>query len=123
MRLTNSERVDLVLNSSAREALRDSLDYIKLLGTFIKLGRSKIQQGSQLSIATFNRSIIFHVFDLETLSSRDPRYIYGILGNIISLLESKALRPIHPIVSYPINQIKDIFRFLGSRKHTSKVVL
>jgi NADPH:quinone reductase-like Zn-dependent oxidoreductase len=119
----NGKGVDLVLNSSAGEALRDSLDCVKPLGTFIELGKSEMQQGSQLSMAAFNRSITFHVFDLETLSARDPRRVYRMLGDIISLLESKALRPIHPLTSYPINQIEDAFRFLGSRKHTGKVVL
>lgn len=122
MRLTNGKGVDLVLNSSAGEALRDSLDCVKPLGTFIELGRSEMQQGSQLGMIAFNRSITFHVFDLETLSARDPRRVYRMLGDIIGLFESKALRPIHPITSYPINKIEDAFRFLGSRKH-GKVVL
>ncbi|GIK05267.1 polyketide synthase [Aspergillus viridinutans] len=123
MRLTNGEGVDLVLNSSAGEALRDSLDCVKSLGTFIELSKSGMQQGSQLSMAAFSRSITFHAFDLETLSARDPGRVHRMLGDIISLLESKALRPIHPITTYPIDQIEDAFRFLGSRKHTGKVVL
>ncbi|RHZ58023.1 uncharacterized protein CDV56_108373 [Aspergillus thermomutatus] len=123
MRLTNGEGVDLVLNSSAGEALRDSLDCVKSLGTFIELGKSEMQQGFQLSMAAFNRSITFHAFDLETLSARDPGRVHRMLGDIISLLESKALRPIHPITTYPIDQIEDAFRFVGSRKHTGKVVL
>jgi NADPH:quinone reductase-like Zn-dependent oxidoreductase/ubiquinone/menaquinone biosynthesis C-methylase UbiE len=123
IRLTNGEGVDLVLNSSAGEALRDSLDCVKPLGTFIELGKSEMQQGSQLSMAAFNKSITFHAFDLETLSARDPKRVHRILGDIIDLLNSKALRPLSPITTYPIEQIEDAFRFIGSRKHTGKVVL
>lgn len=123
MRLTNGEGVDLVLNSSAGEALRDSLDSVKTLGTFIELGKSEMQQGYQLSMAAFNRSITFHAFDLEILSAREPRRVHRMLGDIISLIESKALHPISPISTYSIGQIEDAFRFLGSRKHTGKIVL
>ncbi|OQE44560.1 hypothetical protein PENCOP_c002G08845 [Penicillium coprophilum] len=123
MRLTQGEGVDLVLNSSVGEALRDSLDCVKSMGTFIELGKREMQQGSQLSMAAFHRLITFHAFDLETLSAQNPGRVHQILSDIVSLLESNVLRPIHPISVYPIHQIEDAFHFLGSRKHTGKIVL
>lgn len=47
MRLTNGEGVNLVLNSSAGEILRDILESVRPLGTFIELGKSEMQQGAQ----------------------------------------------------------------------------
>ncbi|RYO87181.1 hypothetical protein DL766_003981 [Monosporascus sp. MC13-8B] len=123
MQLTNGEGVDLVLNSSAGKALRDGLDCVKKLGTFVELGKGAIQQGSLLSMATFSRSITFVAFDLATLSAREPENVHRMLGHIIKLFESKVLRPIQPITTYYIEQIEDAFRFLSSRKHTGKVVL
>ncbi|KAH9863177.1 hypothetical protein IAQ61_009454 [Plenodomus lingam] len=123
MRQTNGQGVDLVLNSSTGEMLRDSLDCVKTMGTFIELGKSEIQQGSQLSMASFNRSITFTAFDLETLSVRDPRRVHRTLGDVISLIESKKVHPVCPLTTYPIDQIEDAFRFVGSRKHTGKIVL
>ncbi|KAJ5177658.1 mycocerosic acid synthase [Penicillium coprophilum] len=105
------------------EALRDSLDCVKSGGTFIELGKGEMQQDSQLSMAAFDRLITFHTFDLETLSAQKPGRVHRILSDIISLLESSVLRPIHPITIYPIHKIEDAFHFLGSRKHTGKVVL
>ncbi|OHW98559.1 lovastatin nonaketide synthase [Colletotrichum incanum] len=62
--LTNGEGVVLVLNSSTGEALRDGLNCVKKLGTFVELGKGAIQQGSLLSMAAFSRSITFVVFGL-----------------------------------------------------------
>lgn len=75
MRLTNGEGVELILNSSTGEALRDSLNCVKKLGTFVELGKGAIQQGSLLSMAAFSRSITFVAFDLATLSAREPENI------------------------------------------------
>lgn len=123
MRLTNGEGVNLVLNSSAGEILRDSLECVRPLGTFIELGKSEMQQGAQLSMAAFSKSITFHAFDLEALSAQDPERVHHTLSNIISLLESKKIQPVYPITTYPIDRLEDAFRSLSSRKHTGKVVL
>lgn len=123
MRHTNSQGVDLVLSLSTGEALRDGLDCVKLLGTFVMLGGSETQQGVQLSMTALHKSVTFHAFDLDTLSARDPGRIHRMLGDIRSLLESKALRPISPITIYPIDDIAGSFRYLGSEKRTGKVVL
>ncbi|KAF7445064.1 Polyketide synthase module protein [Pyrenophora tritici-repentis] len=123
MRLTDDEGVDLVLNSSVGEMLRDSLDCVKTLGTFIELGKSEMQQGPQLSMASFNRSITFNAFDLETLAARNPKRVQRIMGDIVSLIESNTVHPARPISTYSIGQIEDAFRLISSRKHTGKVVL
>lgn len=123
MRLTNGEGVDVVLNLSGEEGLRDSLDCIKTLGTIIALGKSEMQRGSQLSMtAFFDRSITFTTFD-DAAALREPTDVHRMLGKIIELIESKILRPVHPISTYHIDQIEDAFRFLSSRMHIGKVVL
>lgn len=123
MRHTNGEGVDLVLSSSTGEALRDGLDCVKLLGIFVTLAGSETQQGIQLSLTALHKSVTFHAFDLDTLSARDPGRVHRILGDIRGLLESKALRPIRPITVYPVDHLGDAIRFMGSEKHTGKVVL
>ncbi|KAI3553359.1 hypothetical protein CABS03_12727 [Colletotrichum abscissum] len=123
MRLTHGEGVDLILNSSTGESLRDSVDCVKRLGTFVELSRSAIQQGSLLNMTAFSRSITFVAFDMTTVSAQEPETIHRVLGDVVNLFERKVLRPIQPITIYPIDQIDEAFRFLSSRKHTGKVVL
>ncbi|KAI1842497.1 hypothetical protein JX266_011251 [Neoarthrinium moseri] len=123
LRLTNGEGVDVVLNSSVGEAFRDSLDCVKELGTFIELGKSEMQRASQLSMAVFNKAITFAAFDLAMLSAHNPTHIHHLLGEIVGLIETKALGPVHPITRYDIGDVRDAFRFLTSREHTGKVVL
>jgi hypothetical protein len=123
MRLTGGEGVDVVLNTSTGEMLRDSLDCVKSLGIFIELGKSEMQKASRLSMASFEKSITFNTFDLVTLAARKPKQIYQMLGEILQLIGSGALRPVQLVNEYPIEQVEDAFRLMSSRKHIGKVVL
>ncbi|KAM0377373.1 hypothetical protein ACHAPY_002188 [Fusarium culmorum] len=123
MRLTNGEGVDVVLNNSTGEMLRESLDCVKTLGVFIELGKSEIHKASQLSMAAFQKSITFNTFDLMTLATRKPKHIHQILGEIVELIGSETLRPVQPVNNYPIEKVEDAFRLISARKHIGKVVL
>nr|ALQ32917.1 putative polyketide synthase [Fusarium redolens] len=123
MRLTGGEGVDVVLNTSTGEMLRDSLDCVKILGVFIELRKSEMQKASRLSMAAFEKSITFHAFDLVTLATRKANQIYRMLGDIVELIGSKALRPVQPVNIHPIEQVEDAFRLMSARKHIGKVVL
>ncbi|KAH6966040.1 hypothetical protein EDB82DRAFT_480382 [Fusarium venenatum] len=123
MHITNGEGVDVVLNTSTGEMLRDSLDCVKSLGVFIELGKSEIQKASQLSMGAFQKSITFNTFDLMTLAMRKPKQIHQMLGEIVELIGSDTLRPAQPINTYPIEQLEDAFRLISARKHIGKVVL
>jgi NADPH:quinone reductase-like Zn-dependent oxidoreductase/SAM-dependent methyltransferase len=123
MGLTGGEGVDVVLNTSTGEMLRDSLDCVKSLGVFIELGKTEIQKASRLSMSAFEKSITFHTFDLMTLATRKPQQIYRMLGEIIELIGSGTLRPVQPVNIYLIEQVEDAFRLITARKHIGKVVL
>ncbi|KAJ4009092.1 hypothetical protein NW752_009387 [Fusarium irregulare] len=123
MRLTRGEGVDVVLNTSIGEMLRESLDCVKPLGVFIELGKTEMQRDSSLSMAAFERSITFIAFDLVTLATRRPKQTYQVLGKIMQLIGSRVLSPVEPINLYRIEQIEDAFRAMGARKHIGKVVL
>ncbi|KAF5552317.1 polyketide synthase [Fusarium phyllophilum] len=123
MRLTGGQGVDLVLSTSTGEMLRESLDCVKSLGVFIDLVKTEIQKASLLSMAAFEKSITFHVFDLMTLATRKPDQIYRVLGEIVKLIGSGALCPMEPTNVYPIEQVEDAFRQMSARKHIGKVIL
>ncbi|KAF4341752.1 polyketide synthase [Fusarium beomiforme] len=123
LRLTGGEGVDVVLNTSTGEMLRDSLDCVKSLGTFIELGKSEMQKAARLNMAAFEKSITFTTFDLTTLSTRKPNQIHMMLGEIAQLIESAVLHPPNKINIYPIEQVEDAFRLMSARKHIGKVVL
>jgi len=123
MRLTNGEGVDVVLNTSTGEMLRESLDCVKPLGVFIELGKTEMQRDSRLSMAAFERSITFIAFDLVTLAQRRPKQVYQMLGEIVKLIESGLLRPVQTINTYPIEQVEDAFRLMSAKKHIGKIVL
>ncbi|KAL4900464.1 hypothetical protein BDW74DRAFT_188294 [Aspergillus multicolor] len=119
MRLTNGKGVDLALGSSGGAAFRESLECIKPLGTFIDLRKD----GTRLSIPAFNKPITLHTFDLEALAAQDPERVHRMLGDIVNLFESKALRPIKHVSTYTIDHIEDAFRSVASGKHNGKAVL
>ncbi|KAG5796065.1 hypothetical protein H9Q69_004899 [Fusarium xylarioides] len=123
MRLTGGQGVDLMLSTSTGEMLRESLNCVKSLGVFIDLVKTETQKASLLSMAAFEKSITFHVFDLMTLATRKPDQIYRVLGEIVKLIRSGALCPMEPTNVYPTEQVEDAFRQMSARKHIGKVIL
>lgn len=74
-------------------------------------------------MAAFETSTKFVAFDLASLSERKPKHIHRILGEIINLIESKILHPVHHITTCPIEHIEEEFRFISTGKHIGKIVL
>lgn len=128
LRLTSGEGVDVVLSSSLTgEAIRETLDCVKPLGTFINLlGPAGAQQSAssfRLSVAALGRPVTFVTFDLATLAYKQPKLIHRVLSSIVELFEAKKLRPVQPITTYTIDNIEEAFRFMSPGTHAGKVVL
>ena len=123
MRLTKGKGVDIILNSLSGEALHDSFDCIANFGTFLEIGKSDIYRKSQLSMEAFDKSVTFASIDLSLLANLKRAETRQLLSNVMSLLESGAVKPVSPIKVMPMSEIEHAFRLVQGRKHTGKIVL
>ena len=69
MRSTNGKGVDVVLNSLAGEALRQTWECIAMFGRFIEIGKKDILANSGLEMMPFLRNVTFAGVNLEVKKS------------------------------------------------------
>ena len=67
MRSTKGQGVDVVLNSLAGEALRQTWECIAMFGRFIEIGKKDILANSGLEMEPFLRNVTFAGVNLEVL--------------------------------------------------------
>jgi NADPH:quinone reductase-like Zn-dependent oxidoreductase/SAM-dependent methyltransferase len=123
LRLTKDIGVDVVLNSLSGEILSDSMECVKVLGTFVEIGKADIYKSSSLNMAIFDKSITFAAVDLVVVANANPVKIHETFGKVMELFDHGALYPVQTINKFPIGDVEDAFRMIAARRHTGKVVL
>ena len=68
MRCTKGQGVDVVLNSLAGEALRQTWECIAMFGRFIEIGKKDILANSGLEMQPFLRNVTFAGVNLEVIA-------------------------------------------------------
>ncbi|KAF2004140.1 polyketide synthase-like protein [Amniculicola lignicola CBS 123094] len=125
-RMTNDRGVDVVLNSLAGEALRESWQCIASFGRFIEVGKKDIyappvQTMGGLPMFPFSRNCMFASVDLPQIAER-PEFA-EILREVLRLAESKAITPPRPLHVFRQSVAEKAFRFMQTGKHTGKIVI
>ena len=123
MRLTKGAGADVILNSLAGDSLKDTWACIAKFGTFVEIGKTDIYAKSRLSMEHFDRNVTFASLDLAILSKERPERVGKVMGKVMSMFESGALKPVTPVSVMPITDLEDAFRQMQARKHVGKLVL
>ncbi|KAF2106989.1 polyketide synthase-like protein [Lophiotrema nucula] len=125
-RMTNGRGVDVVLNSLAGEALRQSWHCIAPFGRFIEVGKKDIYGPpvttmGGLPMFPFSRNCMFASVDLPQVAAR-PDFA-EILAEVMNLAERKIITPPQPLRVFKQSEAENAFRFMQTGKHTGKIVL
>lgn len=123
MAATNGRGVNVVLNSLSGELLHASWQCVAQGGSMIEIGKRDLLGRAQLAMNPFldNRSYIG--VDIATLPSIEPDWVQEQLATIVDLYNQGAIYPIHPITTFPANEIEDAFRHLQKGQHIGKLVI
>ncbi|KAI1307850.1 putative polyketide synthase [Xylaria venustula] len=120
-RMTNGRGVDVILNSLAGEALRQTWNCIAPFGTFVEIGLKDILNNTRIDMEPFQRSVTFTFFNLNDIERNRPDLMEDILGGVFDLIERGITRPITPLEVYPISKVESAFRRMQTGKHTGKI--
>ncbi|KAF7155819.1 hypothetical protein CNMCM5623_008699 [Aspergillus felis] len=120
---TNGYGVDVVLNSLTGPLLQESFNLVASLGHFVEIGKHDSERNSNLEMRPFARSITFSSVDLPSLLERRGADVHRCLGEVMRLVEAKAVAPVHPITAYSMGDIAEASRLLQTEHHIGKVVL
>ncbi|MGW0912844.1 SDR family NAD(P)-dependent oxidoreductase [Streptomyces sp. NPDC002784] len=113
----SAERVDVVLNSLAREFVDASLELLAPQGRFVEMGKTDLRDAEQLAQA--NPGMTYAPFEL---GEAGPQRMGEILAEVMSLFESGVLEPL-PVRTWDVRRAPEAFRFMSQAKHVGKVVL
>ncbi|KAG8157399.1 hypothetical protein KVR01_012783 [Diaporthe batatas] len=123
MAVTGGRGVDCVLNSLAGEALAESWHCLAPFGTFVEIGMKDILSNSALDMRPFGNNATFCFFNLELMERIAPDMLAGILGDVCALIRQGSLKPVTPVMRYPVSQVEGAFRLMQAGKHRGKIVL
>lgn len=123
MSLTEGKGVDVVINSLAGDALRESWRCLAMFGRFIELGKKDTIDNTRLGMAPFERSTSFINVGLDYLGRHRPELVGSILKKVIEMFSHGTLTPLEPITTFPMSAIEPAFRYMASGTHMGKIVV
>ncbi|MCP3804658.1 SDR family NAD(P)-dependent oxidoreductase [Allokutzneria sp. A3M-2-11 16] len=107
------DRMDVVLNSLAREFVDASLRLLRPGGRFIEMGKTDIREAAD------HPEVFYRAFDLVEAG---PERTQEMLRELVELFEAGVLRPL-PIRAWDVREAPEALRFLSQAKHIGKLVL
>lgn len=121
--LTQGRGVDVVVNSLAGEAMKNSWGCIAPFGRFLETGKKDIFSYGTLPMFPFSRNVMFASVDLFYVYHNSKDIIKGLLQETMTLIREKKITLPFPLQSYNTSQIEDAFRFMQSGKTMGKIVI
>jgi NADPH:quinone reductase-like Zn-dependent oxidoreductase len=115
--------VDVVLNSLAGEALRETWHCLAMFGRFVEIGKKDIVGNTGLDMAPFMKNLTFFCVNLVGIYRHNIPLASRLLSDIMDLVHQGVIRPITPITVYPFSQIESAFKLMQLGKHVGKIVL
>ncbi|WP_267881904.1 type I polyketide synthase [Streptomyces albus] len=110
-------RMDVVLNSLARDHVDASLRLLAAGGRFVEMGKTDIRDPER--IAWEHADVTYRAFDLVEAG---PERIGAMLTEVLRLIEAGALRPL-PVAAWDVRRAPEAFRHMSQARHIGKVVL
>ncbi|TLD23797.1 hypothetical protein PspLS_06375 [Pyricularia sp. CBS 133598] len=115
--------VDVVLNSLAGDALRETWECVAPFGRFVEIGKRSILANAGLGMAVFDRNATFASVDLTLVAKERPRVMRRLLDDVFRLLSYGAVRPISPITVFRVSNVEAAFRTLQAGKAHGKILV
>ncbi|MDI5968594.1 SDR family NAD(P)-dependent oxidoreductase [Streptomyces sp. SL13] len=110
-------RVDVVLNSLAREFVDASLALVKPGGRFVEIGKADLRSAEEVGAGY--PGISYQPFDLYQI---DADVIARMLAHLMELFGSGALGLL-PVTAWDLRRAREAFQFIEQARHIGKVVL
>ncbi|GKZ28425.1 type I Iterative Polyketide synthase (PKS) [Aspergillus brasiliensis] len=125
MRMTAGRGVDVVLNSTSGELLRQSWTCVADHGRFVEIGKRDILNNVGLDMGPFIRGVSYIGFNLEMYHQCSPVHMEcsRALDEIFHLFRTKRFHPLVPLTVYSYAQVEQAFRALQSGAVSGKIVV
>ncbi|KAL8372278.1 hypothetical protein RB595_001863 [Gaeumannomyces hyphopodioides] len=122
-RATGGRGVDVVLNSLAGDALRETWECLACFGRFVEIGKRSILANASLGMAVFDKNASFSSIDLTLVASDKPRIMRRLLDDVFKLLSYGVVKPISPTTTFSMSEVEVAFRTLQAGKAHGKILV
>ncbi|KAI1825627.1 ketoacyl-synt-domain-containing protein [Xylaria intraflava] len=120
---TENQGVDLVLNCLGGDALRESWRCLSKFGRLINIGSQDLNFNTRLELSHSDHNASFSSVDIMTIATERPIILKRLLSDVSNLVAYGKIRPISPVIGFPISDIEAAFKTLHSGKTHGKVVV
>jgi NADPH:quinone reductase-like Zn-dependent oxidoreductase/SAM-dependent methyltransferase len=120
LQATDGRGFDVVLNTSSGFVMDSTWSAIAAKGRFVDIGRVDVHDHGSLYMEPFNRNASFSSFDLGRL---DPPTLAELMGEVDTLVQANAIRPISPVTEFDIGNLGKALLNLSEGKHIGKMVV
>ena len=110
-------RVDVVIDSLAKEFVDASLRLLGDGGRFVEMGKTDVRDPAR--VAADHPGVAYQAFDLLAI---DPDRVSAILHTVLALFEAGDITPL-PVRRFDMRRAPEAFRFMSQAKHVGKLVL
>ncbi|KAJ5375590.1 Acyl transferase/acyl hydrolase/lysophospholipase [Penicillium concentricum] len=119
---TNGKGIDVILNSLTGDLLDESWRICADGGIMVEIGKKDVLDRNKLSMEPFDRNCSFRALDFSHKSISDA-LIANLLHEIFVLYDGGYIHPVHPIKSFPFDNIPAAFAYMRSGRHIGKIVI
>lgn len=122
-RITRGRGVDVVVNSLAGEALRQSWACLAPYGRFIEVGKKDILGNSGLDMQPFVKNTVFAGVNLEAMMVDEPLRCRKIISKVLHLFSQGVIDFIRPTTIHDFTDVEGVFREMQRGTHIGKLIL
>lgn len=123
MRMTDGRGVDVILNSLAGEALRQTWHCIAMFGRFVEIGKKDIVGNTGLDMSPFMNNVTFTSVNLLGIYRHNVPLASRIFQDVVDLMHKGVVCAVEPLTVYDYSQMEVAFRTMQAGKHMGKIVL
>jgi NADPH:quinone reductase-like Zn-dependent oxidoreductase/acyl carrier protein len=117
-----TDGVDVVLNSVAGDAMRETLRALKPFGRFVEIGKRDFLDNTRIGLRPFRHNIAYIGLDIDQLLAHAPRKALRAGRGFLRAVEARRVAPI-PAQLLPGARIGDAFRLMQASGHVGKIVI
>lgn len=122
-RTTNGRGVDVVVNSLAGEALRQTWGCLAPYGRFVEVGKKDIMGNTGLDMQPFLHNVIFAGVNLEAMMIHEPLRCSELVSKVLNLFDQGLIDGIRPVAVHDFSEAESVFRAMQRGTHVGKLVL
>lgn len=119
---TKGEGVDVVINSLAGEAMRQSVGLLRPFGRFLELGKRDFVENTSLGLKPFKENISYFAIDADQMLAAKPQLAKTVFAEVMELLAQGVLSPL-PCRAFDHTEVKEAFRTMQKAQHMGKIVV